>query len=99
MQLTETEFRDPFEEMLDRVNRRVKQYRLKKKTARIVEFRKELNEEFEQILRDEAQEAEDQKAINPENLSEEGLKEIMTGRLERKLDDIFNRTDFFYKYQ
>ena len=32
-------------------------------------------------------------------MSEEGLKEIMFGRLERKLDDIFNRTDFFYKYQ
>jgi hypothetical protein len=80
--------------VLKKVNKRKVEHRIKK----LLIFQKELIAQFDNFQLEQLQEIMDEKAINFEMITEEGMQELMIRKLNRQLSQIFLKTELFFAY-
>ena len=85
--------------MHDRVLRKVKKDKVRRKIHRLIRYQQELIDQFDQLQLEAFQEQQDERDIEgmiTNGMTEEVLGELMVRRLDRKVSEIFLKTELFF---
>ena len=91
---------DTWEKMYKRIIRNNKKRELRKRVQKLIEFQQKLVWDFEAIQLEVNQEKEDNREIinDVEFATQEEMEALFVRRLDKRLTDIFLKTELFYQY-